>query len=154
MATSDSPSTTPVILIFVVFAIIILAAIVDAPSLIRENFGLIYWGIQGLFFSVYLTNSIMYFRDSDFLQSAEPDSPIGILISRGFGPVGNLIGEWLEVFAFVAASKVLAGGIILDRWTVSITPANRLIISLVTLGLFVGGGLSAYQRFNALRYEW
>lgn len=96
----------------------------------------------------------MYARNSEFLQSADPESPLGILISRGFGPTGNLVGEWIEVFTVVAASKVLAGGVILGRWSVSITVGNRLLISLVTVGIFVAGGLSVYQRFRELLYEW
>lgn len=154
MVSSDSPSLFPIIIISLIVVVIVLASILDLPNTIAENFNLIYWGIQILFSAVYLTCTIMYARDSDFLQSAEPESPLGILISRGFGPVGNLVGEWIEVFAVVAASKVLAGGIILGRWSASITVGNRMLISLVTLGIFVAAGLSVYQRFREPLYEW
>lgn len=96
----------------------------------------------------------MYAKDSDFLQSADPDSPLGNLISRGFGPTGNLIGEWIEVVAIVAASRVLIEGIILGKWSVSLSTGNWLLVSLVAVGLFVAAGLSVYQRVIQLLYEW
>lgn len=154
MASSESPSLFPVIIIFVILLVIVLAAVFELPNTIADHFDSIYWSIQLLFFVVYLTSMIMYARNSEFLQSAEPESPLGILISRGFGPVGNLVGEWIQVFAIVAASKVLAGGVILGRWSASIAARNRVLISLVTIGLFVAGGLSVYQRLRELLYEW
>lgn len=154
MASSDSPSLFPIIIISLIVSIIVLAAVIDLPNTIAEHFDLIYWSIQIVFSAVYFTCIIMYARNSEFLQSADPESPLGILISRGFGPTGNLVGEWIEVFTVVAASKVLAGGVILGRWSVSITVGNRLLISLVTVGIFVAGGLSVYQRFRELLYEW
>ncbi|WP_259518615.1 hypothetical protein [Halanaeroarchaeum sp. HSR-CO] len=151
------PNNEPVLYIFVsfiiIFGLVFLSSITDLRGMIIEQIYHIYILIVALIIAVYLV-AVVDLVSGTPMSHAEPDSPLGILFSRGLGPLGDLVGELLQVLLVISASRTLTAGIILNQWNLNLQKGDYILMVLVALGLFVIGGLPVFHRVQQMRHTW
>lgn len=151
---SDSYSVTPVVILIVVFLIILIVSFLDFGGIIGQHISSIYDSLVIVTIAVYVVSTIGIVRSSELVSSTEPQTPLGMLGSRGIGPFGNILGEFLQVFGFLRASQLMIIGIIFNRWDHNLPTINYIILVIVAFGLSFTALLTVFIRIRKICLDW
>lgn len=151
---SESYSKTPIALFLLVLLSIGSAIFVDIRQIFEGNVSHIYDSIVVVTVGVYIVSSFGIVKSSDLVNSTEPQTPLGMLGSKGIGPFGNILGEFLQVFGFLRASQLMIIGIVFDGWNHNLPTMNYIIIVIVTIGLSLAALITVFIRAKKVCLEW
>lgn len=139
--------------VVVVGAIFLIVLLTDVNDNLNHYVPLLFDGLSAGVGGLYFVSLIIYVKDEELVPGKEQETPLGILFGRGLGPIGNLLGEGIQVFTTLMVGKWIILGLGLLNWDLDIPEGKRWLLTGVGIALIVSSLLSALQRLLELVYD-
>ena len=102
----------------------------------------------------YSISFILYVWQSASLETFDPQPPIGLIGSKGAGPPIALLGEFIQVMAFIQSSRLIIHGIHLGEWDANLSFMNYLLMVVIGVGFLAASYASILIRIYSVSKLW
>lgn len=143
-----------VLAVFIVVPLFVIVSVTDLNHDLAQYVPLLFTILAACVGGLYLVSCTVHILNEELVPGKEQETPLGILFGRGLGPIGNLVGEGVQVFTTLMAGKWLILGLGLMNWDVEISGGRRWLLTGVGIALIVSSLLSALQRLLELAYGY